>query len=204
MKLNSAASAHRMPASICLDRIAGSASFLLIWADTELGRYDELQRKHRLLQTCLLSGYGIKDFHYDTPPTAVDFAARAIVTLAKQSPKGRGIFHIAATDQMQEGVFERCNAIAGTSLTLLPRYQWTESIRQLHDGGQSLPIVPLIEQSFGLSEQAFYERERHESGKARFDCSLSQSMLRNVGIVAPVLNDDLLRMCLQRLRIMKA
>jgi len=176
----------------------------LIWADTELGRYDELQREHRLLQTCLLSGYGIQDFHYDTPPTAVDFAARAIVTLAKQSPNGRGIFHITATDQMQEGVFERCNAIAGTSLTLLPRYQWTESIKQLHDRGQSLPIVPLIEQSFGLSEQAFYERERQESGKARFDCSLTQSMLGNVGVVAPVLNDDLLRVCVQRLRITNA
>lgn len=171
----------------------------LIWADTERGRYDELQREQRLLQTCLLSGYGIQDFHYDTPPTAVDFAARAIVTLAKRNPIGHGIFHIAATSQMREGVFERCNAIEAASLTLLPRHQWTETIKQMHDQGRSLPIVPLIEQSFGLSEEVFYERERYESARVRCDCSLTQSMLGSVGILTPVLDDSLLRVCVQRL-----
>jgi hypothetical protein len=38
------------------------------------------------------------------------------------------------------------------------------------DVGQSLPIVPLIEQSFGLAEAVFYQREQQESRKPRFDC----------------------------------
>ena len=68
----------------------------LIWADTALGRYDELQREHRLLQSCLASGYGIQDFRYETPPTAVDYAARAIVALAMQNPHGRGSCRVGA------------------------------------------------------------------------------------------------------------
>lgn len=171
----------------------------LIWADTRLGRYDERQREQRLLQSCLASGYGIQDFHYETPPTAVDYAARAIVALAEQNPYGHGIFHISATDQMGEGVFERCNAVAGTSLTLLPRYQWTGVVESLHTQGRSLPIVPLVEQSFGLTETEFYQREERESRKPRFDCSLTHAALELADIVPPALNDELLRACVKRM-----
>jgi len=171
----------------------------LIWADTALGRYDELQREHRLLQSCLASGYGIQDFRYETPPTAVDYAARAIVALAMRNPRGHGIFHISAPEQMKEGLFERCNAVAGTSLTLLPRYQWTAVIERLHAQGESLPIVPLIEHTFGLAEAEFYRREDEESRKPQFDCSRTDAALALLGIIAPKLHDGLLRTCVRRL-----
>lgn len=176
----------------------------LIWADTTLGRYDELQREHRLLQSCLASGYGIQDYRYETPPTAVDYAARSIVALAMRNPHGRGIFHISATDSMEEGLFERCNAVAGTSLTLLPRYQWTGVIERLHAQGESLPIVPLIEHSFGLAEAEFYRREHQESRKPNFDCSRTHAALESIGIAAPKLHDGLLRACVDRMREQRA
>ena len=42
-------------------------------------------------------------------------------------------------------MFERCNAIAGTSLELLPHFDWIQQIKRLHHEGRSLPAVPLIE-----------------------------------------------------------
>jgi amino acid adenylation domain-containing protein/thioester reductase-like protein len=171
----------------------------LIWADTQSGRYDELQREHRILKTCLLSGYGIQDYHYEVPPTPVDYAARAIVSLANEHPQGNGVFHISSPDQMREGVFERCNAIAGTSLELLPLYHWTREIERLYRQGRALPIVPLIEQAFGLEEAAFYAREALESRKPRFDCTRTDVALESAGITAPVLNDELLKTCVENL-----
>jgi amino acid adenylation domain-containing protein/thioester reductase-like protein len=171
----------------------------LTWADTKLGRYDELQREYRLLKTCLLSGYGIQDYHYEVPPTPVDYAARAVVFLANQHADGKGIFHVSSPDQMREGVFERCNAVAGTSLELLPLYRWTREIERLYGEGQAMPIVPLIEQAFGLDEASFYEREQLETRKPRFDCTRTIAALDQAGITAPVLNDDLLKTCVRSL-----
>jgi hypothetical protein len=158
-----------------------------------------LQREYRILKTCLLSGLGIQDYHYEVPPTPVDYAARAVVFLANQNPNGKGIFHISSSDQMSAGVFERCNAAAGASLELLPLYQWTREIERLYNQGQPMPIVPLIEQAFRLDQAAFYEREQLESRKPRFDCTLTHATLDLAGINAPVLNDELLKTCVQSL-----
>jgi len=176
----------------------------LIWADTRQGRYDELQREHRILQTCLLSGYGIQGYRYEVPPTPVDYAARAVVCLANANPGGKGIFHISSPNQMEEGVFERCNAVAGTALELLPLYRWTREIQRLYSQGRSLPIVPLIEQSFGLDEASFHERERLESRKPNFDCSRTHAALEDAGVTAPLLDDDLLKTCVQNVLLRAA
>ena len=58
----------------------------LVWADTQLGRYDELQREYRILKTSLLCGYGIRDYGYPTAPTPVDHVARSIVFLGRAAP----------------------------------------------------------------------------------------------------------------------
>src|SRR5262249_1059531 len=49
----------------------------LVWADTEQGRYDELQRGYRIFKSCLLSGCGIENYRYEMAPTPVDYVARA-------------------------------------------------------------------------------------------------------------------------------
>lgn len=36
----------------------------LVWADSERGRYDELQRGYRILKS---SGYGIENFRFEMP-----------------------------------------------------------------------------------------------------------------------------------------
>lgn len=171
----------------------------LVWADTQLGRFDELQHVYRVLKTCLLSGYGIENYHYPMPPTPVDYVARAIVRLARR-PRGQpGIFHLSSPTQMEEGVFERCNAIAGTRLELLPYYDWVCAIKRLHRSGQSLPAVPLIEYAFSMDEASFqaHQRSARSAANIRFDCSATQRELARAGIVAPVLNDEMLRVCLQ-------
>jgi thioester reductase-like protein len=168
----------------------------LVWADTQQGRFDELQRVYRVLKTCFLSGYGIGRYRYEMPPTPVDYVARAVVYLANRHPEGHGIFHISSSAQMIEGVFERCNQIAGTSLELMPLYLWIRAIQRLHEEGRSLPAVPLIEFAFSMDEGAFQEHQRVAGlGGVQFDCARTHRELEKAGIVAPVLNDELLKLC---------
>ncbi|PPT91133.1 hypothetical protein XthCFBP4691_09100 [Xanthomonas theicola] len=171
----------------------------LVWADAQQGRYDPLQREDRILRSCLESGYGIQDYHYDRPPIPVDYLASAVVRLANKQAEGGGVFHVAAREQMREGVFERCNAIADTNLELLPLYEWTRAIQRLHLQGRDLPIVPLIEPSFALDEDAFYAMERAQTRKPRFDCARTHDLLEREELPIPALNDDLLRTCVRHL-----
>lgn len=169
-----------------------------IWADTQRGRYDELQHGYRVLKSCLISGCGIRNYRYEMAPTPVDYAARAMVFLADQHPEGRGIFHISSSSQRIDGVFERCNEITDASLYLMSHYEWVQEMKRLHDAGQSLPAVPLIESAFSMDEASFYEHERSvRSENVTFDCRRTHRALESAGIVAPVLDDDLLRECVE-------
>lgn len=168
----------------------------LVWADSQQGRYDELQHGYRILKSCLMSGCGIENYGYVMPPTPVDYAARAVIGLADRHRRGKGIFHISSGSTTIDGVFERCNEIAGTALELMPLYDWTRRVKQLHYEGRSLPIVPLIEYSFSMDEATFYEHQHRRPSNVRFDCSRTHRELENVGIVTPALDDNLLRLCL--------
>jgi len=132
------------------------------------------------------------------PPTPVDYVARAVVYLAERQAQTPGIFHISASAQNAQGIFERCNQVGGTSLALLTRYEWTREIKRLHEQGHSLPVVPLIESDFSVSEKAFLEQQQYmESIVPRFDFSWTHRELENAGIVAPVLDEHLLAVYLE-------
>lgn len=166
----------------------------LVWADTQQGRYDELQREYRIFKSCLLSGCGIRNYRYEMAPTPVDYVARSVVFLANRHRNGQGIFHISSSLQTIEGVFERCNEIVGTSLELMSLYDWTREIRRLHRAGWSLPVVPLIEFAFSMNEKSFDEYQHGmRSARIRVDCQRTHRELEDAGIVAPGLSDDLLR-----------
>jgi myxalamid-type nonribosomal peptide synthetase MxaA len=168
----------------------------LVWADTQQGRYDELQREYRLLKSCLMSGYGIENYQYEMPPTPVDYVARAIVLLARRHRQGKGIFHISSTTQQIEGVFERCNETAETTLELLPFHKWVKQMMRLHRQGNSLAIVPLIESAASLDEHSLLEHMRaRRGGGLHFDCSTTHRELEKMGLTAPVVNDELLVRC---------
>ena len=99
---------------------------------------------------------------------------------------------------MQEGVFERCNDVVGTALDLMPYYDWVCEMKRLHQGGRSLPSVPLIEFAFSMDRKSFEEqRNRIHAASIRFDCARTHAELERAGIVAPVLNDELLRIYLE-------
>ncbi len=171
----------------------------LVWADAQHGRYDELQREYRLLKSCLLSGYGIENYRFDPFPLPVDHAARAIVSLSK-SGRGGGIFHVASCSGPVEGVFERCNEIAGTSLEIIPFYDWVVRIKQLHFAGQSLPVVPLLEYAFSMDEKSFYaHRQQTQAMRLRFDCSATQDALDKLGVGQPAGSDELLQLCVSNM-----
>ena len=168
----------------------------LVWADSQLGRYDELQREYRLIKSCLLSGKAIRNYRYDMPPTPVDYVARAITYLATLHDDGRGVFHISSTEQMSDGVFERYNDLGKIPLDLMPKFEWVSEIRRLHLQGYSLPIVPLIEFAFSMNEMAFYARERSNLlAQPNFICTRTQRELEQADIIAPAWSDRLLSLC---------
>jgi len=169
----------------------------LVWADSQHGRYDELQREHRLIKSCLLAGQGIEGYGYGMAPIPVDYVARAIVTLARQSPQGGGMYHLASCDQRADGLFEQCNQIAGVCLDLLPQYEWVGAIKRLHNAGAALPVVPLIEFAFPMTRAAFDEYHRNaEVSTTRIDCSKTLRALEQAGVVIPRWNLDLLKKCI--------
>jgi myxalamid-type nonribosomal peptide synthetase MxaA len=166
----------------------------LIFADTQQGRYDELQREYRIFKSCLLTGLGIRDYKHEMVPTPVDYSARAVVHLANQHSEGGKVFHVTASIQMLEGLFERSNEICETSLNLLPLFDWISEIKRLHNMGRSLPAVPLIEYAFSMDESSFYAYQRSmRSDLIRFDAARTHAELERAGIVAPSFDDDLLK-----------
>ena len=170
----------------------------LMWADTEQGRYDELQHGYRMLKSSFLRGYGIENYGFEMVPTPVDYAARAVVHLGIRRSGGHGIFHISSARQTVDGVFERCNEVAGTSLELKPLYEWICEVRRLHYAGTSLPVVPLVEYAFSMDEKSFHAHlHAVRSASVRFNCDTTYKELEAAGIVAPVFNDDVLKACVQ-------
>ena len=166
----------------------------LVWADTQKGRYDELQREDAIFRSCLLSGYGIRNYRYEPAPTPVDYVARAISFLSGQHAEGGGVFHISSPNRMSEGIFERCNSIMGTSLHLLPLYDWIGEMKRLDQAGRSMPAVPLIAAAFSMDEVSFREYQRNSGpGSTHFDCARTQQELKSASILSLEFNDDLIR-----------
>jgi len=170
----------------------------LIWADSELGRYDHLQRVYRILKSSILTGVGIRDYRPGTTPIPVDVAARAIVLLSERHMNGGGIFHLTSSEPLREGIFERCNAIGATSLELLSFYDWILHMKGQYLRGLPVPALPLIEFAFSMDEDTFWDTLRRDgSASLEFECSQTQSELEQCGVRIPGLNDDLLRTCVE-------
>lgn len=166
----------------------------LVWADTLRGRYDELQREYRVFKSCLLSGYGIKNYRYEMPPMPVDHVARAIVYLGIRHAAGRNVFHIFSPARPMEYVFEACNERLGMSLELLSLDEWVEEMKRLHHMNQSLPIAPLLEFAFSTGESEFDEHDgRRRVANRRFDCGRTHGELQHAGVLESISNDELLR-----------
>jgi amino acid adenylation domain-containing protein/thioester reductase-like protein len=172
----------------------------LVWADSEGGRYDNLQREARIFRTCLMSGFGIKNYSYDPPPTPVDYVARAIVGLIGLHPEGQRVFHICSSQPPVQDVFERCNAVTDSSLELLPFYEWVCQVKRLHNEGRTLPVVPLIEFAFSMDEASFNKHQRRQNASAvHFDSAWTQKELRAAGFVIPEFSDVVLARCVENM-----
>jgi thioester reductase-like protein len=160
----------------------------LVWADSEYGRYDELQREHRIWRSCLLSGFGIRDYAYDPPPTPVDYVARAVAWLASQHSNGGGIFHLCSSLPPIHNIFGIF-------------YDWIREMQRLHTEGRSLPAVPLIEYAFSMDESSFNDDQKRLHATAlHFDCTQTEEELRTAGIVMPEFSDDLVRRSVKTIR----
>jgi thioester reductase-like protein len=169
----------------------------LIWADAVNGRYDEGQWPYKLLKSCLLSGYGLKDFRFPMAPTPVDHIATAVVSLAASNPEGHGIFHLSSSAQSVEDVFACCNRLAGMELDLLEATDWLAAVRRMHREGQSLPVVPLIDFALWDDQNTSHSPRYDTLGLTRFDCARTYRQLERASIVAPIFSDDLLRLAVR-------
>jgi amino acid adenylation domain-containing protein/thioester reductase-like protein len=170
----------------------------LVWADGQQGRYDELQREYRIIKSCLLSGFGIRNYRYGMPPTPVDYVARSIVTLATGHPEGRGIFHISSSRQSVDGVFECCARILGMPLTLQTAFDWKQDIRRFHDEGWSLPVMPLLEAAFATDQSPdVYSIKDMSLALTTIECGRTHRELEKAGVHAPEFGEDQLRVLLK-------
>ena len=170
----------------------------LVGPDTHSGRYDESQREYRIVKSCLLTGYGIKNYRFTMPLTPVDYVARSIVFLANKHHSGRGVFHLASITSDVKGVFERCNEVVGASLDLISLPEWIGEIRRRHDRGETLPVMPLVEFVSSMDgstlDNYFAPKER-----IQFDCHRTHRELEEGGILLPELDDGYMRRFLRNM-----
>lgn len=172
----------------------------LVWADSVEGRYDDLQREDRLVRSCLVSGLGIRKYHFEMIPTPVDHVARATVFLAERNRTGSNVFHISSSTETVGGLFERCHDVEGISLRLLEFADWVGEMRRLHLSGETLPIVPLIEPLFAMERDLIQKQQsRIETRRPHISCARTDEQLRSGNIVAPVFDEGLLRKYLRAL-----
>lgn len=175
----------------------------LVWADTQQGRYDDLQSAHRIVKSCVLSGLGIKDFQYTMPPTPIDYVARAMVFLANRCGDRHGVYHITSSNQMSQGLFERFNELSSIALPLFPFPEWIREIKRLHQEGVTLPIAPLIESiESAFSSHAGPVGAMHDEmakSSVQVECNRTLQDLVAAGIEMPDLSDDVLKLYLATL-----
>ncbi len=171
----------------------------LLWADSRCGRFDEAQHVYRLIKSCLLSGCGIAGYRYHDPPVPVDRAIRAIVSLAAIHHGRQRVFHIGSSSaQPLECLFERCNEVLDSPLTLMPHYEWVGEIKRLHRAGRSLPIVPLIDVTFSMNRREFAEHHRRtEANRVGVDCQRTIGELERADVSPPRFTSELIAVCLQ-------
>jgi myxalamid-type nonribosomal peptide synthetase MxaA len=168
----------------------------LVWADSRQGRYDELQRVYRIFKSALLTGLGIQRYEqYETPPVPVDHVARAIVYLADRYKEGQRIFHLCSSADRSNGWFECCNDSGIATLELVPFYEWTRQIKRFHEAGVSLPVVPLLEETFAMDEASFYEHLRTFRAGLTIEADQTTDVLRRAAITMPPLSGELVRAC---------
>lgn len=107
---------------------------------------------------------------------------------------GSRAYDIPLCVRLTAALDERCDEIENTSLELVSFYEWIQEIKRTHQEGRSLPAVPLVEFAFSMDAASFHEHQRAiRSEGIRFDCTRTHRALEHAGIVAPALDDDLLR-----------
>ena len=166
----------------------------LITGDTELGRYDEQQTFHRLLESCIRIGAGFNKLKYDQAITPVDYTARALVRLGNDHPRGGGVFHITSpTLTPIEVVFAAYNEVAEPPLAIVPYQMWLGRLRKRFEAGETLPIMPLVHSLLDMEDSTLEALVvEHERASLRFDCSRTRAELEQAGVVMPPFNADLM------------
>ncbi|MCL2714513.1 MAG: amino acid adenylation domain-containing protein [Alphaproteobacteria bacterium] len=166
----------------------------LITGDSELGRYDEAQAFHRLLESAIRIGGGFTGVRYDPVITPVDYVVRALVRLGRDHAEGGGVFHLSSQVVTPiEDVFVFYNQVAEPALQLLPPREWLTRIRERSEAGETLPIMPLVHSFLDMDEPTLeaHWAARERSG-LRFDCARSCNELESAGVVMPPFNAELM------------
>ncbi|MDA4925054.1 amino acid adenylation domain-containing protein [Acinetobacter baumannii] len=172
----------------------------LVWADSKNGYFDPKQREYRILESCIHSGYGITNYSYDMQPIPVDYVANAISILAEQNPQGGRIFHIGGSAGTTINISECLNNNSSLSLIPVPLFKWIKKIKNLHENGQSLSAVPLIQSSFSMNQIEFesYQREKNQ-GILNYCWLKTQKELELSGLKVPDFNKEMIMLAMERI-----
>ncbi|CAH9059406.1 D-alanine--D-alanyl carrier protein ligase [Pseudoalteromonas holothuriae] len=170
----------------------------LVWADSEQGRFDPLQREYRVLESCLLTGCGINDYSYGVTPIPVDYVAEAISILAEQNPQGMQVFHIGGSKGTTFNISACSEGVAQQPLKPLSWFNWIKTVEALHNQGQTLPVVPFIEFGFDMKQHDFESfLVDNPPDNTTFDWGKTQEELRISGLEPPVFDDNMIQLAMQ-------
>lgn len=172
----------------------------LVWADSQKGRFDPQQREYRILESCVLSGYGITNYNYEIQPIPVDYVANAISILAKNNPQGGKIYHIGGAEGLEIDIYACLEDKYKSSIKPVTFYNWIMQIKTLHLHGQSLSAVPFVAYAFSMDQESF---ENHQVNAAKqrilYNWKKTQEELEMLGIATPAFDNEMVRLALKRI-----
>lgn len=169
----------------------------LVWADTEKGRFDPQQREYRILESCVLAGYGITNYAYDTLPVPVDYVANAISILAKMNPLGGKIFHIGGSEGEEINICECLDDKLKSTIKPMSLYNWIKHVKSLHLQGQTLPSVPFVAYAFSMDQKSFEDYQVNAAQKCTlYNWGKTQEELKLLGLTIPIFDHEMIRLAL--------
>ncbi|WP_219503304.1 non-ribosomal peptide synthetase [Nonomuraea ceibae] len=137
---------------------------------TGAGPSDDFLR--RLIATCALLGTVPDGEELDLAP--VDHVAAAIGHLARTGATGD--FHYRNPRTLGAADLAAGLAAHGVAVRLAPAAEWRAEVRRRLDGGESLPLAPF---------PAFFAEYGDDSTGPTFDCTATERLLAEAGLVCP-------------------
>lgn len=161
-----------------------------ISGDSQTGTFNQNDFLCRLMQGYLFSGKAPQgQLPLDLLP--VDYVAKSIVFLSKQSSAEGGCFHLLHPKPVSSDVLFRACINAGYPLERVSYSQWFSELQKIAQSEPNHPLYPLVALFGSRNNSGQDQNPRAHDHQVPYDTSISQTLLQQAPFRLPELNEAL-------------